>query len=151
MVWGTRVQWMTAVHGQCWLLHSSVYLLYLIFSYLKTRWPSCVQFLESRKHKALPPFATWQCAKPSKSTNSVKNDYLVEPTDLAKKEPRWRHLSSKYFDPVPRLTMASASCEVRTYGAVGRLPSWERKGGELAKIAKERDSYVHCTRQEGPT
>ena len=61
MVWGPSVQWMTAVHGQCWLLHSSVYLLYLIFSYLKTRWPSCVQFLESRKHKALPPFATWQC------------------------------------------------------------------------------------------
>ena len=55
--------------------------------------------------------------------------------------------------------MASASCEVRTYGAVGQLPSWERKGGELAKIAKERDSYVytlykarrtHIANEKGP-
>ena len=61
--------------------------------------PPAFSFLNLESTKLSPPFATWQCAKPSKSTNSVKNDYLVEPTDLAKKSTQVKTFVFKIFWP----------------------------------------------------
>ena len=59
----------------------------LSFLILKLDDPPAFSFLNLESTKLSPPLQH-DSAKPSKSTNSVKNDYLVEPTDLAKKEPR---------------------------------------------------------------